>query len=74
MVYKIKVLMVLAPEYLQDRFVNHVSNYFLRDLSNKFDVPLPCTNCLKNSFRFNGVILWNGFAFDSSASRIHTQF
>ena len=27
----------LAPEYLRDRFV---SNYFLRDSSNKFDVPL----------------------------------
>ena len=27
----------LAPEYLQDRFV---SNYFLRDSSNKFYVPL----------------------------------
>ena len=31
----------LAPEYLQDTFVNRVSNYFLRDSSNKFDVPLP---------------------------------
>ena len=36
----------LAPEYLQDRFVNRVSNYFLRDSSNKFDVPLPRTNYL----------------------------
>ena len=28
----------LGPEYLHDRFVNRVSNYFLRDSSNKFDV------------------------------------
>ena len=41
----------LAPEYLQDKFVNRVSNYFLRDSSNKFDVPLPRTNYLKSSFR-----------------------
>ena len=35
----------LAPEYLQDRFVNRVFNY-LRDSSNKFDVPFPSTNYL----------------------------
>ena len=50
----------LAPEYLQDRFVNRVSNYFLRDSSNKFDVPLPRTNYLKNSFRYSEAVLWNG--------------
>ena len=58
MVYK--CTHVLAPEYLQDRFVNRVSNYFLRDSSNKFDVPLPRTNYLKNSFRYSGAVLWNG--------------
>ena len=50
----------LAPEYLQDRFLNRVLNYFLRDSYNKFDVPLPHTNCFKNSFLFNRVVLWNG--------------
>ena len=44
----------LAPEYLQDTFVNRVSNYFLRDSSNKFDVPLLRTNYLKNSIRYSG--------------------
>ena len=44
----------LAPEYLQDRFVNRVSNYFLRDSSHKFDVPLPRTNYLKSSVRYSG--------------------
>ena len=50
----------LAPEYLQDKLVNRVSNYFLKDSSNKFDVPLPRTNYLKNSFRYSGAVLWNG--------------
>ena len=50
----------LAPEYLQDTFVNRVSNYFLRDSSHKFDVPLLCTNYPKNSIRYNGAVLWNG--------------
>ena len=44
----------LAHEYLQDRFVNRVSNYFLRDSSHKFDVPLPRTNYLKSSVRYSG--------------------
>ena len=50
----------LAPDYLQDRFVNRVSNYFLRDSSNKFDVPLTRTNYVKKSFRYSGAVLWNG--------------
>lgn len=60
----------LAPEHLQDRFVGRVSNYFLRDSSYKFVVPLPRTNYLKNSFRGG---LMERFAFDSLASGIHTQ-
>ena len=47
----------LAPDYLQDRFVNRVSNYFLRDSPNKFDVPLSRTNYLKNSVRYSGAVL-----------------
>ena len=50
----------LAPEHLQDRFVNRVSNYFLRDSSNKFVVPLPRTNYLKNSFRCSWAVFWKG--------------
>ena len=48
----------LAPEHLQDRFVGPVLN--LRDSSNKFVVPLPRNNYLKNSFRYSGAVLWNG--------------
>ena len=44
----------LAAEYLQDRFVNRVSNYFVRDSSNKFDVPLPAPIILKIVFVIAG--------------------
>ena len=64
----------LAPEYLQDRFLNRVLNYFLRDSYNKFDVPLPHTNCLKNSFRFNRVVLWNQVCFRLFGKQIPYTF
>ena len=31
----------------------------LRDSENKLDVSLPRTNCYKNSFSYDGAILWN---------------
>ena len=63
----------LVPEYLQGRFVNRVSNYFLRDSSNKFDVPLPRPNYVKNSFRYSGAVLWNGLPPTlRQAESIHT--
>ena len=49
----------LAPDYLQDKCINHVSNYNLRDSSNKLDIPFPRTNFLKNSFQYSGAVLWN---------------
>ena len=33
--------------------------YNLRDSENKLNVPLPRTNCYKNSFSYSGAILWN---------------
>ena len=44
----------LAPEYLQDRFVNSVSNYFSRDSCNLFDVPLPAPIILRIVFVIAG--------------------
>ena len=44
----------LAPEYLWDRFVHRVLNYFFRDSSNKFDVPLPAPIILKIVFVIAG--------------------
>ena len=31
----------------------------LIDIGRKLAVPLPCTDYLKNSFSFSGVVLWN---------------
>ena len=44
----------LAPEYLQDKLVNRVSNYFLKDSSNKFDVLSPAPTTLKIVFVIAG--------------------
>jgi len=45
-----KSLHGLTPGYLSDQFTNRndVTNYSLRDSENKFAVPLPRTNFLKN--------------------------
>ena len=49
MVYK--CLNDLAPDYLSEMFVDRssITNYALRDTSNKLALPLPCTNYLKIS-------------------------
>ena len=55
MVYK--SLNGVAPDYLSNMFVdrNSITNYALRDTSNKLALPLPRTNYLKNSFSYSGV-------------------
>ena len=58
--HRLQMYSRFSADYLQDRFVNRVSNYFLRDSSHKFNVPLPRTNYLKNSVRYSGAVLWNG--------------
>ena len=37
--------------------VNDVNPYNLRDFENKLAIPLPRTNCLKNSFSYSGATL-----------------
>ena len=56
----------LTPGYLSDQFMNHndITNYSLRDSVNKLAVPLPCTNFMKNSFSYSGVVLWNSLPYD----------
>ena len=49
----------LAPDYLGSLFTRNESNYFLRNSENKLSVPLPRTNFLKNSFSYQGAVLWN---------------
>ncbi len=59
MVYK--SLNGLAPGYLSNMFVdrNSITNYALKDTSNKLALPLPRTNYLKNNFSYSGAVLWN---------------
>ena len=64
MVYK--SLNGLVPTYLQSIFTDRsiITPYELRDTVGKLAVPLPCTNYLKNSFSYQGVVLWNSLPPD----------
>lgn len=59
MVYK--SLNGLAPDYLKSMFTDRsaISTYSLRNCDGKLPVPLPRTNFLKNSFSYNGAVMWN---------------
>jgi hypothetical protein len=56
-----KSLNGLAPDYLRSKFTDRseISSYSLRDCEGKLAVPLPRTNFLRNSFSYNGAMLWN---------------
>ena len=58
-----KILNGLQPEYLRDQFVyrSDVTQtcFKLRDTINKLALPLPRTDYLKKSLRYNGAKLWN---------------
>ena len=72
MVYK--SLNGLAPDYLSNMFVdrNSITNYALRDTSNKLALSLPRTNYLKNSFSYSGAVLWNSLPTElRQASTLH---
>ena len=53
-----KSLKSLAPNYLQTKFVNRSSNYYMRVSVNKLTILFPHTNYLKNSFQYSGAFLW----------------
>ena len=60
MVYK--SLNSLAPNYLSSQFIQRsdlITSYNLRNSENKFAIPLPHTNCYKNSFGYSCGVLWN---------------
>ena len=57
MVYK--PLHGLAPNYISSLFTQKNISYNFRDNENKLVIPLPHTNFLKNSFRYNGAAIWN---------------
>ena len=69
-----KSLNGLAPDYLSNMFVdrNSITNYALRDTSNKLALSLPRTNYLKNSFSYSGAVLWNSLPTElRQASTLH---
>ena len=65
MVYK--SLHGLAPDYLCSKLERPENAYNLRDSENKLNVPLPRTNCYKNSFSFSGATLWNSLPRDKQS-------
>ena len=52
----------LAPDYLGSLFTKYDPPYNLRNSENKLAVPLPRTNFLKNSFSYNGAVIWNSLS------------
>ena len=59
MVYK--SLNGLALDYLKSMFTDRsvISTYSLGNCEVKLAVPLPRINFLKNSFSYNGAVMWN---------------
>lgn len=41
-----------------------LTNYSLRDTEGKLAIPKPRTNYLKNSFSYDGAILWNSLPIE----------
>jgi len=48
-----------APLNLQNLFRERGTDYDLCNSPHKLTLPMPCTNYLKRSFRYNGALLWN---------------
>ena len=59
-----KIMNGKAPTYLEDLFrpKETVNQIELRDSINKLAVPLPKTDCYKQSISYSGSILWNNLA------------
>ena len=65
-----------APDYLRSMFVNRsiVANYSLRDIEGKLAIPKPRTDYLRNSFSYNGAVLWNSLPTDLRQTENPNQF
>ena len=59
-----KSLRGFAPEYLSSKIERRETAYDPRESRNKLNVPLPRTNCYKNSFSYDDAILWNSLSCD----------
>ena len=74
MVYK--SLNGLAPDYPKSMFTDRrsISAYSLRNCEGKLTVPLPRTNFLKNSFSYNGAVMWNSLPTDLRQAQTIASF
>ena len=67
----------LAPDYMSSKFIlrsDLFNSYNLRDSENKLAVPLPRTNYYRNSFCYNGAVLWNNLSSDVKQAKSLTSF
>ena len=74
MVYK--SLNGLAPDYLKSIFTDRsaISTYSLRNCGGKLTVPLSRTNVLKNSFSYNGAVMWNSLSTNLRQAQTTASF
>lgn len=54
-----KIINKFTPEYLQNMFTFRSTDYNLRKIEMKLNVPKPQTDYLKRSFCYSGTWLWN---------------
>ena len=54
-----KTINGFTPAYLQNLFSTRSTQYSLRNLETKLELPLPRTNCGKRAFCDSGALLWN---------------
>ena len=66
----------LAPEYLCSKFSERscASVYSLRDTTGQLAVPIPRTNYLKNSFSYNGAVIWNSLPLELRQANSFNSF
>jgi len=69
-----KALNNLAPQYLCSIFTKHSSKYSLRDNENKLAIPKPRTNYMKNSFNYDGAVLWNSLPLKVREAKSINEF
>ena len=59
-----KIMNGKAPNYLEDLFKPKQlkTTLLLCDSDNKLEIPLPTTDCYKQSFSYSGAVLWNNLS------------
>ncbi|XP_031575394.1 uncharacterized protein LOC116309010 [Actinia tenebrosa] len=74
MVYK--SLHDLTPAYLSSIFIDrsNITNYSLRNTEGKLAIPRPRTNYLKNSFSYDGAVIWNSLPCELRQASTLSQF